>query len=338
MGNKNIVWVILSFFSCMGVRAELNMQYFLDVQNVDEGVQPGTGAQGNLFLIYSKEYADYFYKGSIIATHGESPAKLVGDAQTTSNLDIASVETIKLFELLFGKTWNKLTLVGGMLDLSSDFNVNEPAAFFIHSSPGTSAELAAAGKAGAAFNPYSALGMGADFRTNNQISFKWRVMDALPFDAEMPHESQLTVTKEDGLFYISEITYEDKGKTKFGMGYWYFNELPDKGFYLDTDHAFNAKFHPFLRYGEAMDHSLGFARNFVAGFVSNQIGMMYSRLEFDNEEADLLAEDAYEISYALKYQAIDLKPNIQLIKNPSGRDDIEKAYVYGLRVAFEISR
>lgn len=334
---KKISLLALIIFCSISIRAETNISYFLDIQNISGGLESGLATQGNLFLGYEDSTEKDNWSASIIATHGSSPSKLVGDAQTTSNLDIGGVETVKVFELFYQRRWNRLKILAGMFDLASEFNVNSPAALFIHSSPGTSAELAAAGRFGTAFNPYSALGTRLHYDLSKKAYVKSAIMDATPFNPQDPFGTQFTISSEEGLFHITELAYKENGRFKLGLGAWGFLELKGHGFYIIGDYKFSSTFHPFARYGRAFENAQLFKSNIVLGFKSLNWGAMFSRAHFSDRSGASGPEDAYEISYQLNPSGYVIQPNIQYIKEPSGNPAIDDALVIGLRLALSFS-
>ncbi len=277
-------------------QAEFNINYDLDIQKVSGGIKEGIAAQGNLFLIYDHDEKNHRWRGSIIGTHGNSPADLVGDLQTTSNLDIGGINTLKVFELFYDFNVNKLKVLGGMFDLASEFNVTDPASLFIHSSPGTSAGLASAGEFGTAFNPFSALSVRAHYDLSSKSYLKSATTDATPFHPDNPFGTQFSVNEDEGYFFIHEFGFFSEDKYKFAMGLWHFSKNAERGYYLNLDYKVSNAFHPFLRYGKVNEDAQVFESNSVIGFTSMNWGVMYSSVNLAPAVNSSKVEEALEIS------------------------------------------
>ena len=330
----NKFFLLILFLTSLA-RAELSINYASDIQSVTGGIKEGVAVQGNIFLIYNRKRQNHMWRASVLGTHGNSPSELVGDLQTTSNLDIGGINTVKVFELFYEFNFNKLQVLGGMFDLASEFNVTEPASLFIHSSPGTSAGLASAGKFGTAFNPSSALSIRVNYNLSNNTYLKTATTDATPFNPDNPFGTQFSIDQDEGYFFIHEFGFFSENKYKLALGFWHFSKNQEKGYYLNLDYKVSSNFHPFMRYGKVDKDAQTFESNSVVGFTCLNWGVMYSSVDLSPQVNSSKAEEALEVSFLYERDNFSFTPHLQYIQNPALSD--EDAMVIGLRISSNFS-
>lgn len=318
------------FFILPTAHAEMFATYHLDAQQSQGGIKDATEAQGNFFLGYSYRFENHRFHSSLIATHGHSPARIVGDLQTTSNLDSGGLETVRLFETYWEYKSSQTKVLIGLFDLASEFNITDPAGVFIHSSPGTSAELAAAGPAGTGFNPFSALSVRVHQDLTENLYLKTAVTDATPIDTNSPYGTQLDLRSEQGYFRLLEMGFKSENIFNFGAGVWDFTEFGDSGHYFQMDFEMPNGLKPFLRHGHTYTKSRIFSSNSVAGMVKDSWGAMVSIAEFSDNKKD--NEIASELNYLYEYERAQIIPNFQYIQNPGQLDNAAEAFLVGLRI------
>ncbi|MFN1835665.1 carbohydrate porin [Balneola sp. MJW-20] len=146
----------------------------------------------------------YFYGFDL---RGGSPTTLAGDYQVISNID--APDGLLLYEAWYEQVfWDgRLSVLGGLYGLDSEFDIIESASIFIQSSHGTGAELGASGPNGPSIFPYSSLALRVKFALSEHIIFQGAVLEA---EAGIPgNNSGINVSwdRNEGLLFISEFAW-----------------------------------------------------------------------------------------------------------------------------------
>ena len=298
----------------------------------------------------------HFYS-ALMFMHGKSVQSFAGDYQFTSNIDSGAVETIQVYESYIERSFaeGKLKALIGMFDLSGEFNISDPALFFVHASAGTSAEFGASGEIGPAIFPFPAIALRLHYDFMENYYIKYAIADGVANEPNNPYGSQIAFRPEDGFINVLEIAKHSENRFKYGLGYWQYSQKAEdlsdsskkhisNGYYAMVDYNFHKYFHPFLRYGEGNDDVLELKSNLVIGFSGvspfkedDSFGMMCSAAYFSDKYQDGLnnpasTETAYEISYNYQLsEQIGIMPHFQWIQHPSADKDIDDAQIIGLR-------
>ncbi|MBM2814744.1 MAG: hypothetical protein HW421_1506 [Ignavibacteria bacterium] len=245
----------------------------------DNGIKPGVIYRGELFSIISgnnpkkSSYLDNFditldidlakltgWDGASIyfhgiGSHGRDPAELEGIRQGVSN--IAAPNTWKIFQLFMEQKLlnDKLSILLGMFDLNTHYDVKIVESLFINPSHGIGTDFSQSGRNGPSVFPSASLGirLRATPLKNNYIQFA--VLDGVPGHPNDPNGTYINLDKSDGLLVCCELGYvkgnkkciiscddDDKHQpyTKLGIGTWFYTQglyhvlkNPDNwGFYL----------------------------------------------------------------------------------------------------------
>lgn len=201
---------------------DLEVTYTGDIiSNLSGGRRTGTDYLDNLDLTltwHTQELLDFdagtfFVYG--LSNRGGNPSALVGDAQGVDN--IAAPSTAKLYEAWWQRILfdDDLSLLAGLYDLSSEFDVIESAALFVHSSFGTGPDLGLSGVNGPSIFPTTSLGV--RLRMVLGSSFVWQavVLDGVPGDPNDSKGTQIRFHKDEGLLIASEaaiLWYESEAE------------------------------------------------------------------------------------------------------------------------------
>lgn len=363
---------INAYSNNIGEATNIEASYIVDMQSVFDGEKEGTPIIGNFVLstdidldkLYNFEKTNFFT--SLMIMHGRSPQTYVDDLQTTSGIDGGGIDSIYLYESYFQRSFfnDKLSVLFGLYDLSGEFNINAPATYFIHSSLGTSAALGTSGRNGPTIFPMSALALRLSYDLSEYFYIKFALTDGVPGDIKNPYHNEISINDDDGDFELLELVYHQEDHYKFGLGFWrYSKKLDDlkevdssgdpvkkrsQGAYFISDYQFSNWFHPFFRYDFANKNVQEISSNIVFGFISQSpwdsestfgihtsIAYLSEKYYEDNNLES--KETAYEINYT--YSPSDLFtiiPNYQEVHHPSGRKDLDRVKIFGLRLKAEI--
>lgn len=189
------------------------------VSNLSGGISNGSEYLDIVDLIFDIDFEELIHwKGAnfhtdILGIHGGNPSDYVGDFQGVSN--IAASNSWKIYETwLQQNLWeNKFSVLLGMYDLNSEFDVLESAGLFINSSFGMGAELAQSGKNGPSTFPSTALALRIKTQINEHFCFQTAILDGVPDDKKNSWGLNCVINKHDGALLTSEIIFTHENKT-----------------------------------------------------------------------------------------------------------------------------
>jgi len=142
-----------------------------------------------------------------IWNNGQRATDLMGDAQVASNIE--SIRSGRIFELWLQKNLlrDKVSILFGLYDLNSEFDVIRPGTMFINSSFGIGAEYAQSGKNGPSIFPVTSLSLRLATFIGSRTRIKLAVLDAVPGDPLKPKRNTIKLSKEDGALIATEISF-----------------------------------------------------------------------------------------------------------------------------------
>ncbi|NIP59385.1 MAG: carbohydrate porin [Gemmatimonadetes bacterium] len=196
----------------LAAAVEADAAYTADlVVNARGGVERGVAGLGNLDLTARVDLDELTGWGGttmfvyVLANHGENPSAHVGDVQTLSNIEAPSA--IRLYEAWVEKDLRsaRLSLLLGLYDLNSEFDVLESAAVFVNSSFGIGAEFAASCLNGPSIFPVTSLALRAKWRPTPSIYVQGAVLDGVPGDPSRPGETAIRLSARDGALLAGEV-------------------------------------------------------------------------------------------------------------------------------------
>jgi porin len=229
---------------------------------------------------------------------GTQPSALSGDAQGVSN--IAGPPGFRPYEawLQFNFLGARMSALGGLYDLNSEFYRLQSAGLFLNSSFGTGPEFAQSGVEGPSIFPNTSVGARLAFKPTPNIVLRTAMLDGVPL--ERPGGSSGVFERGDGLLLVTEAAFLNRpapdnepisprfriGRAsglqpyddKFAIGSWYYtakfsdlsevapNGLPAQhrgsgGFYLIGDRLlFQAKDNPVKRVTAFLQAGIGDGR------------------------------------------------------------------------------
>ncbi len=174
---------------------------YLDVIDLIVGLDLGTLIKWNNARLYT----------DVIVTHGEDPSACVGDMQGISN--IAGDQGWKIYELWLQQTlWqNRLSVLAGIYDINSEFDVIEPAGIFLNGSFGMGPDFAQSGGNGAPAYPCTDLGVRIKITPFAPLTIQTAIFDGYAGDRDNPQYIPLRIELDQGTLIASEIIFL-KGK------------------------------------------------------------------------------------------------------------------------------
>lgn len=180
--------------------------------NLYGGVETGTAYLDNIDVNLEIDFGElplgldgttvYIYG---LGNQGNSISRLIGDVQGASNIETQN--SWRFFEIWAQK---KLFLANssilfGLYDINSEFNVLNSSLLFLNSSHGLDASLALSGVLGPSTFPYTSMGGRIKVNPANGWVFKAAVLDGIPSNPENTEGTKVFWRERDGLLYLAEL-------------------------------------------------------------------------------------------------------------------------------------
>jgi len=280
----------------------------------------------------------------LLQNHGGRINDHVGAQQGVSNIEVP-VASRKVHQLWWQQQFldDKVSVLGGLYDLNSEFYVTDSSGVFIHPSFGIGTDIAQTGENGPAIFPNSALGL--RLRTDLAALFYAQavILDGVAGNPNRPKGTHIRINGNEGALVVAELGLQriedDKVTTKFGVGVWqYSKEVDDQsdvdangdpvkrtndGIYALVEqqlfkHKDGRRLMGFARYGTANKDVNAIKDNLVAGLTyegplasrpDDVIGLGVSRISFGQKAQDVALASGTdpaiksETAYELTYQA-----------------------------------
>ena len=190
-----------------------DLTYFGEVfGSVSGGLKPGAVYIGNLSLTLALDLDRLAgWRGGSLFFYGMNlqdgdPEAYFGDLQGVSS--IAAPGTTKLYEawLEQGFLDGRLTLLAGLYDLNSEFDVLESASVFMNPSQGIDPTFALSGLNGPSVFPYTTLGFRAGFKSAG-FYVRSAVLNGLAGNPDHPGGTRVVIRKGTGFLAVLETGY-----------------------------------------------------------------------------------------------------------------------------------
>lgn len=298
----------------------------------------------------------FFY---ILANAGGDPTTMVGDVQTTSNIE--AYDTIKLFEAWYQhQLGDRYSALVGLYNYNAEFYTLKYAGTFFTSSFGIGPDVS---QAGPSIFPTTALAARLNYTSPDGLYILGAVFDGAPGDPADPRGTQITLDYHDGVFYAVEAGYNtnknagDPDYTKLGIGIWHNTQnfmngingstLPSNGgVYIIGETTIKKGLGTFLQIGAARKDRNQIANYFgtgmyCAGLLSGRgddifaVGLAQARNSHayrtanPGKERD---ETILEINYMMQITPwLIIQPAVQYVMNPSMDPTVTNAWVAGAR-------
>jgi porin len=237
-----------------------------------------------------------------LGNQGGAPSSLVGDAQATSNIEAPLAW--RIYEAwLQQRLGDRASLLVGLYDVNSEFDVNRTGRLFLHSSHGIGAAFGTSGRTGPSIFPVTSLGSRLRVRVRDRAYAQAAVLDGVPGRPSDPVGTAIRLGQ--GILAAAEVgllrgpdatprvgrTTEAPIRAKLALGGWaYSTDLPEwptvntvrgveqsggsaglyllaEGRLLREDGTADQGLAAFGRLGAARDRHNRFARYLGAGLV-----------------------------------------------------------------------
>lgn len=223
----------------------VDIVYKFDVMaNADGGIDEGARALDNLDVIFSLDGEKLLgAKGAsgriyLLNNNGRRPdASLVGSAQGIDNIEVAE-PTGKLYEAWLQQNLfdDRLSVLGGLYDLNSEFYVTDSSGLFIHSTYGIGTDFAQSGLNGPSIFPSTSLGVRVKIQPAQKLYLQAAVFDGAPGSPDDLDGAQIEFNSGEGALFVAEMGFTPGGETpngKLALGAWvYSDKFPDQ---IDVD-------------------------------------------------------------------------------------------------------
>ncbi len=187
---------------------ETGFTYSADIfANLSGGLETGVRYMDNIDVEVDfdvKGFSFYFYG---LGNQGKSISEIVGDIQTVSNID--SENSWRLYEAWVLKSIPaiKSTILVGLYDLNSEFDVINAGGLFLNSSHGIGADFSSSGITGPSIFPLTSLAARLKIHPIPFVSLKVAVLDAVPSNPDNTMGTSVFLRINEGALLVSEITF-----------------------------------------------------------------------------------------------------------------------------------
>jgi porin len=172
------------------------------------------------------------------ATHGTHPNRTQNAAQGIDNAEVA-VNTARIYQAWIEQSFlsDRFSVLSGLFDLNSEFDVTESSGILLHPSFGISSEIGQTGQNGPSIFPVTSLAVRGAWKFNEQYTWRTALFDGVPGDPAHPRGTHIRLGHGDGTLLISELSYTHKTREhdihKLAAGAWRYSSRFDD--HLDTD-------------------------------------------------------------------------------------------------------
>lgn len=332
---------------------ELAAEYLLEYRrSVDGGLAEGGTWLDQLTLSASD---DQRWHLSVLVTNNNTFSdRLAGDLQASSNLD--ADDTQRLYEAWYQWQLGEIRLLAGLYDLNSEFDAIDAAGLFQHSSFGIGPDFSQSGERGPSIFPHAAFALRLD-GGNDRHGWRVALLDAVPGSRRDERATSVQFHRDEGALLVGEI--ERPGELRLAVGGWSYSEPAPRwdggesrqhGLYaLGETSAVETRWgelRSFARIGAASSDTLSVARYLGAGLVlapseSHALGVGIAHAALSSGARDELrdagqrpasAELAIEVTWRWQLnEHFALQPDVQYLRHPGGRADLDAAKVVALR-------
>lgn len=179
------------------------------VNDASGGVRRGTvvtGAAAAQFTIRLRRLIGWHGAQAfvyVLGTHGGAPSDMAGDIQGVSNLEAPGGVRLEEAWLQQNMLDNRVSLLVGRYDLSTEFYFTRSGNLFLNGSPGMGPELGLSGVEGPSSYPFTAVGARLDVKPTTNSVVRGAVLDGVPVDR--PGGGIHLFAPGDGLLLIGEV-------------------------------------------------------------------------------------------------------------------------------------
>lgn len=214
---KIMIFVFLAFCISFNSRSQesqsilnsinASLSYTSDLWgNTTGGVEKGIKYLDNIDVESSFKLLEstFFLYG--IINNGESISQLSGDIQAVSNIEAENSRYIYEAWINTPIYEANTSLLIGLYDLNSEFDVIKTAGLFMNSSHGIGSEYSSTGEEGPSIFPLTSFAARIKFIPTSNIVVKGAFLDASPFDPNLNFRSSLFLGARKGGLFAAEVT------------------------------------------------------------------------------------------------------------------------------------
>ena len=142
-----------------------------------------------------------------LGIQGKNPNNYVGDVQTIDN--IAAFNTWKLYEAWIQQKLfdNYFSILTGLYDLNSEFQVLQSSQLFINASHGIGIAFSQTGRNGPSIFPNTTLALRVKWDLNNSFYAQSAIFNGTAGDPSNPYGTKIIFPKHDGILSVTEMQY-----------------------------------------------------------------------------------------------------------------------------------
>lgn len=314
-----------------------------------------------------KGTAVYF---SVIGIKGVPFLENTGAIQGISN--IAGLNQRKLYEAwieqnLFDK---KFSILVGLYDLNSEFDVRESSIYFINPSFGIGFDFSQSGSNGPSIFPYTSLAVRIKARLSDTFEIIGAVFDGVPGSLNNESFFQVKLSAEEGALIATELIYYSQNNfLKISFGGWYYTstfetildenkESGNFGAYLNAEKLIYSE-ESNSSQGLSLFGRIGFAhtnfnpsdytilggidyKGIIPGRDEDIFGLACSSIHLSDKfkqlnNLDSNFETIFELTYNLQINEwLRIQPDLQYILNPVLAPEADYAFVAGVRTEISL--
>lgn len=294
--------------------------------------------------------------------------RIVGDSQVLSNIDTDG--SLRLYEIWLEQGFGRVQVKAGLVDLNSEFDVNETGALFIGSSIGIGPDFSQIGENGPSIFPVTGLAAITKTALSPSIKLRAGIFEGVPGSVEHPRRTVLRIDGSEGYLLVGELEFNPWKESRIALGARRLSgrdaspanpSLPGRdaqfGAYALVEGPIarlgTGALRGFARYGYADPSSHDIGNSIGAGLVyagpllvgkdsSEQLGLSVGairntdRFMLDRAGSGTPAdrwETSFELSYRIQAASwLTVQPNVHYVVNPGMDPELGDALVVGLRM------
>jgi porin len=237
-------------------------------------------------------------------------SSIVGDAQTVSSIDAPA--GLRVLDAWFARDFaGRAGFKTGIVDLNSEFDVQQTGALFLNSAHGIGPDFSQSGDNGPSIFPSTGLGLVGWWLPANHWQVKAGVFEDTPGDPGHPGRTDLSLSNDKGVLAVFEARDHLTPDVVIGAGAWNYSATGQSGAYAIADGVLAEGLSGWVRAGVADG---GIAASLGGGLVYThekaQAGVAFSHA---GGETAIEATCAYAFGPALTVQ-----PDLQYVISPGG--------------------
>ena len=175
--------------------------------NTSGGNDTGMRYMDNLDVQIISKWNDISFFAYGLANHGGSISELTGEIQSVSNIE--AEHSWRLYEVWANVPITTLngSLLVGLYDLNSEFDVINTGRLFLNSSHGIGPDFSSSGVTGPSIFPYTSLAVRFKVNFMRGFTFKGAILDAVPSDPRNTRGTKIHIRENEGSLITSEISW-----------------------------------------------------------------------------------------------------------------------------------